>query len=287
MYKIETCEEQNLTMYRLHDEAAGSWMTVCPERGGIVTSFGVKGEEHLYMNKETLYDWNKSIRGGIPILFPISGQLREGKYQWDGQTYQMPNHGVARINEWEVTGSEGGENSASITLRLTSDSGTKEFFPFDFELVFTYVIEADQLTINQTYRNLSGDSLPMYPGFHPYFHSETKQIRVETDATEYLDYNDEKVKKIEGSINLEGLKESVALLDADDRKINFQLGDSSRIEMETGPEFAYTVLWTEAGKDFVCIEPWMAKNEELNRQEELQMVPANGELNTFVTYRIK
>lgn len=287
MYKIDTYEKQGLTMYHLSDQEAGSWMTVCPERGGMVTAFGAGGEEQLYLNEETLYDSAKNVRGGIPVLFPISGQLEEGRYQWEGETFNMPNHGVARINQWEVLNDEAEEKKASISLRLTSSEDTKKVFPFDFELVFTYVIAGNQLTIHQTYQNLSGEPLPMYPGFHPYFKAGTKKISVETDATQYLDYNDEEVKKFNGSIDLEGLKESVALLDAENRSMTFQFGNPSSVEMETGPEFAYTVLWTEAGKEFVCIEPWMAKNAELNRQEELQMIPANEKLDTFVTFKVK
>jgi D-hexose-6-phosphate mutarotase len=74
MYILKTYKEQSLTMYKIKNIDMNSWITICPERGGIVISFGVNGQELLYLNKETLYDRNKNIRGGIPILFPISGK---------------------------------------------------------------------------------------------------------------------------------------------------------------------------------------------------------------------
>ncbi|WP_077623193.1 aldose epimerase [Sediminibacillus massiliensis] len=286
MYKIETYEEQSFTMYRLSNEEADSWITICPERGGIITGFGVDGEEQLYLNKETLYDRSKNIRGGIPILFPISGQLEQGKYEWEGKTYEMPNHGLARIHPWEVIHTDAQEDGASVTIRFASSIGTKESFPFDFEVLFTYKLTGNQLTIEQNYQNLSNEAMPIYSGFHPYFKSETKKVTLKTDATKYFDYNDDTVKEFTGSIDLEGLKESVVLLDAEERSMTFQSGSPTQIELEAGSEFAYTVLWTEQGKEFICIEPWMAKTDELNKKEELQLIPPQDTMQTFVSLRV-
>jgi len=81
-------------MYQLSNENSTSWITICPQRGGIITEFVIDGHEQLFLKKETLYDRSKNVRGGIPVLFPISGQLEEGKYQWEEITYEMPNHGL-------------------------------------------------------------------------------------------------------------------------------------------------------------------------------------------------
>lgn len=96
MYTIKTFVDQSLNMYQLHNEKTKSWFTVCPERGGIITEFGVGGKEQLYLDQETLFNKRKSIHGGIPILFPIAGKLADDKYTWDGHTYEMANHGFAR-----------------------------------------------------------------------------------------------------------------------------------------------------------------------------------------------
>ena len=54
--------------------------------------------------------------------------------------------------------------------------------------------------------------MPFYAGFHPYFRiAASKKLSYATDATQYLDYNDNVVKPFEGSIELDGLKESVSL----------------------------------------------------------------------------
>ena len=84
-------------------------MKAAPERGGIIIGYGVEGTELLYLNNETFQDEEANVRGGIPILFPISGQLENGEYEWEGISYTMKNHGFARNMPWEVIETWGNE----------------------------------------------------------------------------------------------------------------------------------------------------------------------------------
>lgn len=288
MYQSKVMKDKELSVYELTNRENGSWLRVVPERGGIITSFGVEGEEFLFLNKETLYDTEKNIRGGIPILFPISGQLENGKYEWEGKVYHMKNHGVARNNPWEVINTSEDETKASITLRLTSNEETKKQYPFDFEVVFTYTVTQNSLRIDQAYRNDSYEAMPIYAGFHPYFQTAMKNLSYQTDARTYLDYNDMKINTIKGPIDLTNKKESFVLLDAVKNEISFELPDRKKsITMVYGDEFKYIVLWTESGQPFVCVEPWMAQTDELNRKEELVMVKPGETLHTYTTIVVK
>ncbi len=284
MYKIETYEEQSFTMYRLSNVDDTSWLTVCPERGGIIIGYGVEGKENLYLNKETLYDRKQNIRGGIPILFPISGQLESGKYEWQGESYQMPNHGLARIHPWEVIDTTFDEEQASISILFESSIGTKDVFPFDFEVIFTYTLKQNQLFIHQSYRNLGKKDMPIYPGLHPYFKTKSKKLSLKTDATTYYDYNDGITKEFTDKIDMEGLKEAI-VLENKHQQLDAQLEETA-LHMETATEFQYTVLWTEKDKDFICIEPWTAKTGELNRKKELIMIEPTKSLDTWVSFQV-
>lgn len=261
-------------MIRLHEPSTHSSVTICPERGGIVISHIAHGQELLYLDKETFYAPEANIRGGIPVLFPISGQLVDQSYTWEGQVYRMKNHGVARTSAWEVLKVEE-KQDVSVTLTLKSNPATLEAFPFEFELIFTYRLKAGALHIEQSYRNHGNTAMPMYPGFHPYFKTEHKALVYETDATLYHDYNDHQDKPFTGSIDLEDKIESVVFLDAKRTSLSFQPSDYT-IELSYSSAFRYVVLWSVAGKPFVCVEPWMALTGELNRQDSLVMV-APGE----------
>lgn len=264
-------------LYTLKDAETNSSVTICPERGAIVISCTLRGEELFYFDRATFVDPQANIRGGNPVLFPICGQLVDGKFEWEGTTYTMRNHGVARNRPWEVVSvSENGE--ASVTVRLHSSDSTLEEFPFAFELLFTYALVNGELAIRQTYRNLSERSMPFYAGFHPYFRASDKNFVYDTDATKYLDYNDNVVKPIEGAIALDGLKESVALLDASARRIAFPGPDGGTVVLTYSDAFKYVVLWQVNGSAFVCVEPWMALNSALNTRDGLPELAAGEQL---------
>lgn len=280
MYEVKELVDQKYKIYELTDTTTNSWVKVAPERGGIIFSYGVEGEELLYLNEETFYNTDKNVRGGIPILFPISGQLSNGTYEWEGKTYAMNNHGFARNASWEVIDSDM-KNSASLKIKLTSNEQTKVSYPFEFDVVFTYVLENSKLTIHQEYHNNGDRPMPMYPGFHPYFKTSEKYLSYETDATKYFDYNDGKVKEFTGSIDLTNFKEAVVLTDANQTNISYHHPTmKKRMKMNYGHQFKYVALWTESDKEFICVEPWMAKAGELNRNEELVMIDGNDSLKT-------
>jgi galactose mutarotase-like enzyme len=278
-------KEGNLTFIELRSEGNSSWLKVVPERGGIITSLGIHGEELLFINEETLHNVEKNIRGGIPILFPISGQLTNGQYEWDDKTYTMKNHGFARNLPWEVVEINTYEEEASIKIKLESNDETKADYPFEFELVFTYILRENELIIDQTYQNKSTKDMPFYAGFHPYFKTANKQLKIDTDASEYLDYNDMQIKRIEGAISIDQ-KESY-LLKSGTRSIRFSLKEIDKlVTINYGEEFPYIVLWSEEGQAFVCVEPWMAQTDELNKKDELTMIKPGKEIHTKVSISI-
>lgn len=268
-------------IYELRDEETDSWIKVCPERGGIITSFGVKSQENLYLNGNTFCDKSKNIRGGIPILFPLCGQLPEQKYILDGHEYLMKNHGLARIAEWNVT-DKSTEKNASIKLSFSSSAETLKSYPFEFELMFEYILKGNKLTINQLYINHSDKSMPMSAGFHPYFFAQDKKsVEYFFNASEYLDYEDLKIKTYcARDMDLTHSKESKLLLDNKGNSLSFCLRDLNRkFTFDYSSQFKYIVLWTVPGSNFICVEPWTSKTAALYTKEDLLYVNPGDRLN--------
>jgi galactose mutarotase-like enzyme len=285
-YRVSSYTDQ-YRIYELTEASTDSSVQICPERGGIVIGCKLNGEQLLYLDRATFLDPNANIRGGIPVLFPICGQLAGGEYEWEGVTYKMRNHGVSRTAVWEVA-EQNADGQASLTLVQRSDAQTLASYPFDFELRFTYRLKDGKLDILQSYRNLSDRPMPVQAGFHPYFATgDAKKLAYESDATKLLDYNDGEVKTFDGTVDLGGLVESVALLDARTPSIAFPLGDKGTVKLDYSEAFRTVVLWSVQGKPFICVEPWTAPNEALNRKEGLLMV-APGEalkLELGISYR--
>ena len=49
----------------------------------------------------------------------------------------------------------------------------------------------------------------------------------------------------------------------------------------------YSCLWTEEGKEFVCVEPWFAKTGQFNLKDELTFMQPGESLKTFLTLSAK
>jgi len=276
-YAVST-RTDTYVIYELTDSSTDSKVTVCPQRGGIVLSCRLNGEELLYLDRDTFLDPAANIRGGIPILFPICGQLADGAYEWEGVTYNMRNHGVARTSAWEVVNAYADGDEAALTLELHSNDETLRSYPFAFELHFTYRLKAGKLYIEQSYNNLSEREMPVQAGFHPYFALPDKNLTYASDATQILDYNGGQVKPFEGTVDLKGLFESVALLDPKTPEIAFPSPSGRKIKLSYSDVFGVVVLWSVEGKPFVCVEPWTALNQALNRKEGLILVPPGDSL---------
>jgi galactose mutarotase-like enzyme len=285
MYEI-TLSEGQFPIYEIKDVETQSWFRISPKRGGIVTSFGINGEELLYLEQATFDDPNANIRGGIPILFPICGQLVDKTYEWDGKTYLMDNHGVARTNPWSVVGTEQQSDFASITIKQESTLKTLESYPFAYELVFTFKLQDQKLHIEQEYRNHSEHKMPIYAGFHPYFLVDHKENTIESDASFIYYITAQKGFPYTGMIEMNKLPDSIALSKAATNQISFQPKAERKIKLNYGGEFKYVVIWSLDGKAFLCVEPWMALINELNSKDELVYIEANAPLRTFMTISV-
>jgi galactose mutarotase-like enzyme len=285
MYQVISYTENEIQYYKLMDLHTNSYVVVYPERGGIILQYNINGEDLLFLNEKTVKNPEENIRGGIPILFPICGQLKNDEYILNEKTYKMKNHGCARNYPWEVLGTDS-ENGASIILRLVSNEETKEIYPFDFGLTFEYKLVDGKLTINQTYLNKSNTTMLMYSGFHPYFNITNKELNFEVNADEYLDYQDQQIKLLEGNtIDFSSRNEAVLLLDVKDNHIVFPLGDK-KVKLEFGDEFKHIALWSQVGESFICIEPWMGKMNDMNDLAQVRLLEQGESLNTEISISV-
>lgn len=285
MYEI-TVNEGQFPIYEIKDVATNSWFRISPKRGGIVTSYGVNGEEQLYLEQSTFDDPTANIRGGIPILFPICGQLANKTYEWEGKTYWMENHGVARTNPWAVVSTEKQSDYASITIKQESTLETLKSYPFAYELVFTFKLQDQKLHIEQEYINHSEQDMPIYAGFHPYFLVDNKENTIESDASQIYYITAQKGSAYTGAVEMEKLPDSIAFSKAATKQISFQPRADHKITLTYGEEFEYVVIWSLDGKPFLCVEPWMALINELNTKQELVYIKPGTPLTTFMTIRV-
>lgn len=249
-----------------------------PERGGLLSRLRAGDLNLLYMDETTLNDRTRNVRGGVPVLFPCAGRLADDLFRHLGRSYVLKQHGFARDLPWRVLS----VSSSEATLVLNSTKVTREAFPFEFRLEFTYKVTEGSVTIQQRYRNLSDRAMPLHVGLHPYLvvpQFEKARVTIPTRASRAFD----NVTKTE--VPFEGF-------DLSRDEVDLHLYDhgstaavlrrrSVAIRIDASPEMSRWVVWTLAGRDFVCVEPWTAGINALNTGKGLLSIPPGGSHELF------
>ena len=281
MSEIAIAQQQYET-YLLSD--GNAQVAVVPERGGIVTSWQIQGQEIFYLDTDRFKDPALSVRGGIPLLFPICGNLPDDTYSLKGQPYKLQQHGFARNLPWHAT-AQSIANGASLTVTRKSDETTKTGYPFDFQLDFIYTLRGNQLELRYRHTNLSDQPMPFSTGIHPYFAAADKrQLTVELPSREY---------KIKGSPDAQPF---AGQFDFDQDEIDFAfvnltgptatVTDRSRnlkLTVTYDNSYSTLVFWAVKGKDFYCLEPWSGPRNAINTGEHILTAAPGATVETMIT----
>jgi galactose mutarotase-like enzyme len=259
----------------LESPAEGARVVVAPARGGMVTRFDVGGAPVMFLDVGSLVDETKNVRGGNPVLFPSPGPLAGDRFTRDGRSGSMKQHGFARQRTWSVVDTKGAHE---VTLELASDDATRVQYAWDFVARIRYALAGTTLTIETKVTNTGNDAMPFALGFHPYFHvpdAAKARARIPTNATRAFDNVTKTVVDVKGPIDLTAKEVDLHLFDHTGDGASLDRG-TDRIVVRGGPELGRWVIWTLAGKDFVCLEPWTAGADALNTGDKLLTV-APGE----------
>jgi len=117
--------------------------------------------------------------GGLPVLFPFPGRIRDGGFFFDGREYRVPKidgignglHGLVFDLPWEVLECTNQKLEARICVCQGEGEGTRTgVWPADCELIIVYEIFSDRLVCRFVVKNKDRFlHLPCGLGFHPYF----------------------------------------------------------------------------------------------------------------------
>jgi len=244
----------------------------------LTVNISAQGAElQSIFNKQTqleyLWDANPAFwPKKSPALFPIVGGLKNGQYQYDGQSYAMGRHGFSRESVFRVSD----QSAASIVFKLDANETTRAVYPFEFSFSIAYRVDSNKLYVTYLVEN-TGDK-PMYfsVGAHPAFKVPL------TDGTGYedwfLEFGTTETVGVH-PLDAEGLVEPIAVPYLENcrqlpLKKSLFYGDAlvfknlkshsigiksylstHGLTMHYG-EFPYMGFWSAKDADFVCIEPW-------------------------------
>ncbi|HIK44136.1 MAG TPA: aldose epimerase [Leptolyngbyaceae cyanobacterium M65_K2018_010] len=270
-------------VYILSDTETGSRLELVPSRGGIATRWQVENQEIFYFDRDRFADPSLSVRGGIPILFPICGNLPDNQYHLNGQTYTLKQHGFARDLPWQAS-QQAVTEAASLTLELVSNETTLSQYPFDFKLAFTFELHGHILDLRQRFSNRSDRPMPFATGLHPYFWvSDKTQLEFEIPSSQYRNHLTGRLESFSGAFDFSQPEIDLAFQDLQAQAAtvtDHQL--RRRLTLSWSSDYTRLVFWTVQGKDYYCLEPWTAPRNALNSGENLLILEPQQTLETHV-----
>lgn len=268
-------KQETFETYVLEDSTTNTYVEVVPARGSIISKYVHHNQQIFYLDQKSLDDTSQNVRGGNPILFPISSYLVDETYYYDDTAYQLKQHGFARNLSGKVIHIDADEDSASITLEMVHNNETYDRYPFHFILIMQYTLNVDGLSVKATVKNDDHKVMPFYLGYHPYFYVEDKEhVELTIPSSTYTElipnsmlHNKFNFNQIESNTVHDQLQSNVCELIDHTRQL--------KISITSEHIYQYIVLWALQGKSFVCIEPWMAPINGMNVGQGIQYLEAN------------
>ena len=202
-----------------------------------------------------------------PIMFPMCGGLKGGRYELDGASYEMPKHGFAKLSEFEVE-----ELSDSrVTMLLRDSEETRKMYPFAFEFRVTFALSGNSLAV--TYDSKNVDNKTMYctfgsheayacpEGIEDYeliFPEEESLVAsglngdIVTDYTKQMSENSRKLVLND----LDFFLDALVFRTVKSRSVTLAAKNGSRRITVDFPGFDNLVLWHKYTAPYLCVEPW-------------------------------
>ncbi len=248
----------------------------------------------------------KHWKGTSPLLFPMIGNLRNGKTVIHGKEYEIPKHGFVRDKEFQVIDST--ENSVTFSYQDTPE--TILMYPYHFELRLTYAIEDSSLTLRYDVVNKDDKLMYYHIGAHPAFNCPLQ------DGEKFTDY----VLRFEKKETVASPVYDLTKLHFDADHCIYHLADSNELSLDyslfnhdavvfdnmeskkvsllnpiTGNgimvdynDFKVIAFWTPMNDTapFLCIEPWNGsaiykdEDDEFSHKRYIQTADIN-ETNSY------
>jgi len=250
-----------------------NYIKFSPERGGVITNWVSDGKEILYFDEKRFIDKTKSIRGGIPILFPICGNLNTSSSVFGTDYLQLTQHGFARDLQWQYSFNE---NEKSLCLFLNESKITKKYYPYDFEIRIEVTLKINCLVFEIMIYNKTDTSMPINFGLHPYFNvSDFKNLEFIHNP---INCQNQEKNIISNSLDeLKNINLGVDLLMYTSGRSAFRDKIFKRQVTLIHPyPFDLGVIWSDPPRRMICLEPWTSPRNSFVDGFRKIMIPSNN-----------
>lgn len=143
-FNIFTSEENGIALINLQDQSTGTLVSVVPQYGAMLHAFAIQSKEGLW-NVIDNYADKAAIEKDLALsyksskLSPFACRIPEGKYLYDGETFEITNkfvdgtaiHGLLYNKPFLVVDEFADDEQASVLLKYNykeDDDG----YPFSY-----------------------------------------------------------------------------------------------------------------------------------------------------------
>ena len=260
--------------WEFNDPSSGDVLRIVPERGGLISGWRCGDREVVYLDLERFLDPAQSVRGGFPVLFPITGGLPNNQLPLSQGSFTLPQHGFARQLPWMM---EPLADGRGVLLQLTDTPETLQAYPFQFLLSMEVRLAPSALEISTTVTNRSQEPMPFSFGLHPYFNlSSLDGVRFEGLPDQCLNHLN--MAPAATAEQMECLADGIDLLVRPSGPVRLvDEAAGATLELQLSHPLDLVVLWTEPPRPMVCIEPWSGPRQALlSGDRKIELTPGEA-----------
>ena len=274
-------------------DADGSTVAIAPQLGGWLLRYARPMPGHglveaLHCTQAVIDRYPREMYAGNPILFPLVSKNQAGgkehHYEWNGQLFEMPQHGFARRSKWTVVE----QSATALTMELTDNDATRLHYPFPFRQRLKYHLNHGRLHWEQVVENCGEAPLPFSTGFHPYFavpltqKSERSACFVEipdakrlTPHGQYERFTSKPFPGQNWSVQ-DDVAGTMFLTDLKKREL-LLVDPISELEVvfnfEEAPQHRFVAIWSKSTSElYYCLEPWTALPNSFGRPKDRELI---------------
>ncbi|MBM82020.1 MAG: aldose epimerase [Planctomycetaceae bacterium] len=235
---------------------------------------------------------------GIPLLFPFPNRIREGKFQWEGRDYHIPDglasydntgnaiHGLCLDRSWRVI--DQSEQHVVGQFQLSVDAPDRsELWPGDFIIEVEYFVRGASLRSRIKVKNPGDKPIPWGLGTHTYFRLPLCDTTSPDQCLVQVPVNKQRILidclptgevgpltdeiDLRDGLYFDGLKmdDAFAGVEAEDGEVICSVIDEKAgltVVQRCPDEFKEVVVFTPPGRNAVCMEPYTCCTDAINMQ---------------------
>ena len=254
---------ENKTLKLTIDEKGGQWTSLLDK---------MSQKEHLFQGNPD--SWNRQA----PLLFPIIGALKDDKYIYHGELYELGQHGFLRDLDLTIVS----QSKKEVVLEATHTDETLKVYPFEFRLLITYKLGKNKVKTKVEITNCGQQTMYYNFGGHPGFIIDTSQensLKVKgkkeigqfkldgkfVNDYEVIDQRSFNLSDIdlEATLVLDGVKEAIVETPTHDISLKMK---PTRYMGFWAPRLAHS----QEMEQVVCLEPWWGISDCVDHNQHLK-----------------